>query len=233
MASFRKRGGKWQVQVRRSGAPSISRSFALKVDADRWVRKVETEIDKADLVQDRECLKKITLEDLLVRYKDQVTPRKKSVQQETYRINRILRHPISGTSLRLLSTGMFARFRDERLKKVGPQMVRHDLNLLSHVLKIAKVEWDIPIEKNPLDDLKKPSTPKSRDRRLLDGELEKIEDACKGTRSTFLVPMIRVAIETGMRKGEIMSLKCQDVDLEKSVLHLSDTKNGESRLPTH
>jgi hypothetical protein len=46
MATFRKRGDKWQVQVRLNGCPPISRSFLLKADAVAWARQTEVEADR-------------------------------------------------------------------------------------------------------------------------------------------------------------------------------------------
>ena len=53
MATIRKRGGKWQVQVRRQGMHPASRSFALKSDAARWARQTETEADRKGVLDAR------------------------------------------------------------------------------------------------------------------------------------------------------------------------------------
>lgn len=45
MATYRKRGDRWQVQVRRVGQPTLSRSFTTKADAQRWARHMEAELD--------------------------------------------------------------------------------------------------------------------------------------------------------------------------------------------
>lgn len=52
MATIRKRGDKWQVQVRRNGCPQVSRSFIRKVDAHAWARQMETEADRRGLYAD-------------------------------------------------------------------------------------------------------------------------------------------------------------------------------------
>jgi len=71
---------------------------------------------------------KITLGELIERYRDTVTPTKKGKKQETYRLNYILRQPISELTLDRLTTGVFAKYRDDRLQQVGPQKVLHELN---------------------------------------------------------------------------------------------------------
>ncbi|MET4477967.1 integrase [Bradyrhizobium sp. F1.13.3] len=45
----------------------------------------------------------------------------------------------------------------------------------------------------------------------------------------LLRPLVIVALETGMRRGEMLSLKQSCVDLAQRVVHLTETKNGDSR----
>jgi len=73
MATFRKRNDKWHVQVRRTGHPSQSKSFISKTDAQKWVRQIEGDMDKAILPIDKRLLEQLTLADLIKRYRDNVT----------------------------------------------------------------------------------------------------------------------------------------------------------------
>jgi hypothetical protein len=45
MASIIEVGGKWRAQVRRKGYPPQTRTFGVKILAEKWARQVETEID--------------------------------------------------------------------------------------------------------------------------------------------------------------------------------------------
>lgn len=47
MTIIRKRGLKWQVQIRRKGHPTLIRSFTLKGDAAQWVREQEVRLDQS------------------------------------------------------------------------------------------------------------------------------------------------------------------------------------------
>jgi hypothetical protein len=102
---------------------------------------------------DVSALSQITLAELITR-------------QETSRMNYILKQQISQLTLDRLTTGVFARYRDDRLQQVGPQKVRHELNAFSVVLRAAKLDWDIPLRDIPLDHIRKPKIPPGRDRRL-------------------------------------------------------------------
>jgi integrase len=71
--------------------------------------------------------------------------------------------------------------------------------------------------------------PRGRTRRLSAGEEAKLIDAAGASRSRYLRPLIILAIETGMRRGELLSLAWSNIDFEVRVAHLPLTKNGESR----
>lgn len=229
MASFRKRGGKWQAQVRKKGFASVSRSFRRKSDAQRWANQIESNYETSSLPPVGKSLEGISFSALLVRYRAEITPKKRSRYQEGCRIARILKHPIANLSASSLTTGQFARYRDDRLRTVGAQTVRHDLNLMGHVIKVATSDWDIPFPKNPVSEIRKPIPPLGRERRLIAGEANKMRAACLGCRSTFLWPIVEFALETAMRRGEILNLDWEFVDLGRGIAVLPLTKNGSKR----
>jgi hypothetical protein len=94
MATIRKRGTKWQVQVRRVGHRSISASFNVLKDARAWARQRETEVDRGALAPDAKCLRRLTLGELVERYRDTVSVAKRGHEVERIVLNAFLRHPI-------------------------------------------------------------------------------------------------------------------------------------------
>ena len=82
---------------------------------------------------------------------------------------------------------------------------------------------------NPIDQIKKPPSPMARERRLNDGEYERLEAASKLTQNPHIWPIVVFAIETGMRRGEILSLSWDNVALKRRIAFLPMTKNGSSR----
>jgi hypothetical protein len=68
MASIRKRGNKYHVQVRRVGQASITKSFHELKDAKAWTRLMEVKADKGMLLADPKILKHTTLGAILGRY---------------------------------------------------------------------------------------------------------------------------------------------------------------------
>ena len=133
-------------------------------------------------------------------------------------------------SLRNLKSHHVTRFREDRLKEVSSGTVLKDLGLLSAVINTGRTEWGLEnvIRTNPVSMISKPKAPRPRDRRLEAGELERILhfNSCP---KPWFKSVIIFAIETGMRRGEILSLTWEHIHLEKRYAHLPDTKNGDNR----
>ncbi len=207
----------------------LVRSFARHIDAVHWARSIEATIDLGQEPPEASIMARTKFRELLDRYLIEVTPQKRSHRMETSRLNRLLKHDIANLTLDKLTSGVFASFRDQRLKDVGPQTVRHDLNLLSLVIKAATIDWDFPFKENPLDKLRKPRMPLGRTRRISREEVEKLREGMARSESTYLMPMVDLAVETAMRKGEILALLWVNVDLGRRTAHLPMTKNGHPR----
>jgi hypothetical protein len=118
MATIRKRGKKWQAQVRRAGQRSASRSFNFKSDAETWAREMDGRADRGELRVDHSEFEHLTIKDVLLRYRDSVVPLKRGAEVETYIIGAILRQPFVSMSLVNLSSAPFTSYRDQRLKTV-------------------------------------------------------------------------------------------------------------------
>jgi hypothetical protein len=170
MASIRKRGNKYQVQVRRIRQASTSKSFHQLKDAKAWARLMEVKADKGDLLADPKILKQTTLAEIVRRYRDTISPRKRSCDTERLVLSAFLLHPICRRRLSELRSEDFAAYRDERLREVKPSTVRRQLAIIKHVLAIARDEWSVPIQGNPLTRLQFNGADQRRERRLRLGE---------------------------------------------------------------
>lgn len=229
LATIRKLRGRWQAQVRRRGLPPRAKSFDQRSDAVRWARELETEVDRSGWVADTRLAEKTTLSELLTRYRDQISPGKRSAHSERSRINAMLRRPVCFRTLAKLSSADIALYRDERLKVVAPETVIRELNTISHAIEIAQCEWGLWLPRNPAKIVRRPIAPRGRKRRLQQGEEGRLLEACDKGRTQFLKPLIILAIETAMRRGELLDLQWQHIDMETRVAYLPLTKNGESR----
>jgi integrase len=229
MATIRKRGSSWQVQVRRDGFPPLTRSFSTRSDAAEWARDKERQIDRAELPTTIRDFKGMTVADLLRRYEQEVTPMKRGAKFEQSRLRQLLSHSIANTSLHNLSGASVTRYRDDRLKVVKPASVRRELVVLRHVFEVARTEWGMPIRTNPIHQIKLPTDSKPRERRLEDGDDIRLADAISSNSAWYLRPLIALAIETGMRRGELLSIRWKDVDMTAPTIRILKTKNGHPR----
>lgn len=229
MATFRKRNGKWQVQIRRTGYAPISKSFLVKSDADIWARHMEADLDRQVIPLDKRPLVQVTLADLLKKYRSEITPNKRGAYTESYRIEKFLQADMVKLKYNQITPQIIANYKEQRLKEVQPSTVRRDLNLLSHVFETARREWLMPISSNPVAVIRKPPSPEARKRRLTDDEREKLLKSCESFRNQDTARLILFALETAMRRSEITSLTWENINLENKTAHLPLTKNGLSR----
>jgi hypothetical protein len=81
MATIRQLRGRWQAMVRRRGVLPRCKSFDKRTDATRWARELEAEADRSGWVADTRLAEKTTLGELLTRYRDQVSPTKRSTHR--------------------------------------------------------------------------------------------------------------------------------------------------------
>jgi integrase len=226
MANIRRRKSTWQAQVRRQGYTPLSRTFRLRADAELWARQVEAEFDRGGLPVDNRALRSHTLADLLKRYAAEVVPRKRSADREVYLLRVILRHPIARVSLHRLTASEIAKYRDQRLSSVKADTVRRELAIVRHCLEVARNEWGFVLPTNPMQQVKLPRPGNPRERRVNPGELEKLLAACRASRCDWLPAIIQLAVETGMRRSELLAMRWDDVNLEARTVFLRNTKNG-------
>lgn len=229
MATIRKHRKKWQVQIRRAGMKSHARSFNLRKDAEEWARDMERRADRQDLPQDTKMLKQITLRQLLERYVTTITVRKRGAHFESYVLRRFMTHEMCSRRLSELRTEHFAAYRDERLLHIQPSTLRRQLNPVRHMFEIARQEWGIPIHHNPLKDLRLEPSDQRRERRLREWELERLIAAAGSKRNGLIAPIIRFALATAMRRGEILAVQWDNVDGPNRALLIPETKAGCSR----
>jgi len=230
MASYRKRGDKWEAAlclngVRRSG------TFATKREAVAWAAAQSVTLKEE---QANGGIPDISVSKLLQKYLEEVTPRKRGYVNETNRIKRLMRDDLARIHLPVLKTAHLAAWRDRRLSVVSSASARRDFNLLSHVFTVAVREWGY-FKENPIKGIKKPVSPPPRDRRITDAEIARLllgfgysrEGIVKTSAARVAVAFL-FAIETGMRAGEICGLRWEAI--RGNVAHLPITKNGFPRM---
>ena len=228
MGCVRKRGKSWNAQVRVSGWRSFTKSFSKKSDAVAWINELEHKLRSAplpDVIIDT----KVTLGELLLKYAEEISPTHKGCVPETCRLKSIARKWIGELDIRYLTKQHFIQYRDDRLKEVTGSSTGSELALMKRVLDTAVKKWGYGIPYNPIKDIEFPKGSTARTRRLVSDEKERLLIAASSQRNIYIASIIEFAIETGMRRSEILKLRWCDVDLENGFASLYDTKNGEDR----
>jgi integrase len=229
MATITRRASGWSVQIRRKGYPPAYRTFQTKAEAARWAREQERSIDRGDSSIDTRGLSHVTLADLIRRYLIEVTPTKRSSDSEALRLRKMLRAPICSIALRDLGSKQIAAYRDARLATVRPGTIIRELSLIHSVLDTASREWDYKLDSNPVAKVAKPRLRNARDRRLNPGELQRLEAALAECRNPLIAPAVMLAIETALRRGELLKLEWRHIDAFKRTAYIPDTKTGYAR----
>ncbi|MDP6139466.1 MAG: site-specific integrase [Candidatus Woesearchaeota archaeon] len=221
MATIRRRFGKWQVQIRKQQHPLITKTFLSKKNAEQWVREIENEIDKGTLNLDK---KENTLRELIDRYIDEISSKKNGSDNEKIILKAFQREKFVNYSVLKITSEHFAKYRDKRLVKVKPATLLRELCIIQHLYNIANKEWGFEI-KNPILNIRKPTISNRRERRLTEYEYNFL---VKGNYpQQTLRHIIELAIETAMRRGEILNIKPEHI--KGQTLLIPKTKNGHPR----
>ena len=229
MATITKRKTGWNVQVRRKGYTPRSATLPTKAAASAWAREQEGLIDLGRLPVTDAPLKHTSLSDLIDRYLVDVTPRKRSAETEAVRLGRMKLHPTAALKLNELKPSHFAAYRDERLSVVKPGTVRREMYLFASVIDTATKEWGYAFVANPVRRVSFPIANDARDRRLEAGEAEMLHAAIASSRNTSVRPIVQLAIETGLRRREVLELTWDNIDVARRIAFIPLTKTGQPR----
>lgn len=229
--------GTWKAVIRKTGFPSSIKTFRLKKDAEDWARRTEDEMVRGLFVK-RGPSERLSFEKAMERYLSEVTPTKRPETQtrETRRAAPLVKffgkYAIAG-----ITPDLVALYRDQRLAGAdrkdansepiprSPNTVRLELALLGHLFTIAVKEWGIGLTYNPVLNIRRPAPGAGRNRRLTTDEEAGLLEAVDKHSNPMLRWIVRIALETGMRSSEITTLRRNQVDLERRVARLLETKN--------
>jgi integrase len=164
------------------------------------------------------------------RYRRDVLPTKSSSSQ----INQgkhltWWREQIGTLCLADITPAVLVECRDRLAKQHAPATVVRYMAALSHAFTMTVKEWGW-LEDSPMRKVSKPKEPRGRVRFLSDEERESLLDACRASDNSYIYPVVVLALSTGARKMEILTLRWQDVNFQRQVITLHDTKNGERRV---
>ena len=229
MAAIRKLpSGRWQAQIRKQGHTPLSKTFRTKVNAEKWARDTEDSIERGEY-QKVLTAQATHVGELLRRYDQEILTLKGRNSADLAKLKVLDRH-LGNLSVGKLTPQVVLEFTRNRLEVVCSDTVRKDLITLSKVLKRARVMWRLHLPENPVaiakevikeTNMLKPG--RERLRRLEQRELETLLAAC----NPEMKDLIEWAVETGMRRGEMLNARREHV--KGPTLYIPETKTGKPR----
>tara|TARA_Y100000780_G_scaffold191058_1_gene178919 strand:- start:11845 stop:12960 length:1116 start_codon:yes stop_codon:yes gene_type:complete len=241
-----KKGTTYRARVRVHGYPTQAKTFKRLTDAQAWARRVETQIEDGNFQIVSNKAKKYTLSDVIEKYRNEILPQKalSSQRVENTYLNfweqEFGKYALSYLSHELISKSL------SRLREAGDQReqladgqkpnrpksaktLKHYRSNLEVLLNHAQ-SWGWLGASNPMQGVSKiTKANKARIRFLDDDERTALLSSCKASPNPQLYPIVIFALSTGARKSEILKLTDNDLDLERNIAILRDTKNGETR----
>lgn len=225
MASITRYRDGWRAQVFVGGRRK-SKVCRTKGEASGWALRMEQELGQP-------AKRTETFAAVCDAYLRTVAPTHRGERWERLRLRQIVRSSLGSLCVHEIDTAALAAWRDARLQEVQPATVRREINLLRSVLESCRRDWGL-IEVNPVGDLRKPIAPPARRRRVPDDVIDAmlaalgyVRGTAPRTASQRIAVAFLLALETGMRSGEMLGLTWSAVR-EKS-LTLPMTKNGDAR----
>jgi len=244
MASIQKRNKSWRVLVRRKGK-TVTATFDTKAEAEAWAIITEGKIIEGTPPEAIEktavepaAPESTTVAEAFKRYSNEVSPNKRGGRWEQIRLKGFIkRYPLFQRPIASITGADMAEWRDMRLLRVSPSTVNRELCLVSTVFTHAMKEWRLGLVSNPCSLITKPRKPRPRTQRVSLDERKRIIEQLEWdgvstpeTSSQWVAFAFYLALETAMRKGEILSLTWADIDFDERYAHLDMTKNGEERF---
>ena len=221
---------RYKVRVDYKGKRFASKTFVKHNDAVLYERNALSELQKTGHIKDHSAQAIMTLSEALNKYRDEVSINKKSYVSECSRVKIFKQQDFANKSLIQVSSRDIAQFIKDRTKLGNtPSTIQKYVALLQHLFNIARKEWGMESLENPCFNVTKPKTNNARERRLEHGEEDLLLDALKDSQNIYIEYLAIIAIETAMRKGEILNLKWRDINLQERTVFLAITKNGSSR----
>ena len=206
------------------------RSEWTKDDAERELAKVklglETSTPKAQSPG-------LTFGEVVEKYLA-VKSRKRSIAEDRRQLEHLKLALGVETPLSQITASKVSEYKSARLAATSERTgrgltaaaVNRPLSLLRHLLRLAVEEWEL-LAAVPKIRLEK--EPQGRIRWLEPDEEARLLDACSKSQTKHLLALVTVAMETGLRKGELLNLTWSQVDMTRGVLRLEVTKSGRRR----
>jgi integrase len=206
----------------------IYETFNLKEDAVNWAKDTEIKIEQG-LYQDQSIAKITRLKDILIEYRNKVSVNKKGYDQERYKINKIIRSDIADKKLSELTPIVLFEYIEQQKKLYTASTINKSITIINLALNFAERFLGISLNKNPLKFIKRLKESQFVGQVIEPHEEDLLLKHAENSKLYWLKTAIILGIDCGLRRGEILKLKAEDINYNNNTAILRDTKNGETR----
>ena len=231
MATIINRDGRFYVRVRKANFKPENRTFDTRTAAKQWALQTEAAMANGSWVSDREA--RITnLDSLFRRYISEVHSVKPFGKSKLATVKSTARR-VGHVRLSDLTPDFVLSYSKQRASEVSPSTLNQELTYFAQAVDVARTLWNAPLNDNPvraalsvMSQLDMVQGSKKRTRRPTDHELQTIIDLAG---NSWIVSMIEIAVETGLRQSEIHALEWSDVDFNNNTLLIRDRKDPKKK----
>lgn len=239
MASIIQINGKWRALIRRKGHPSYCQTFATKAQAATWARGIEADIDRGQISAPRTVVGQVVLvSDLIDTYR-KLREKKRPVRDDSneHYMLKALEKGLGSLDVSRLSTQDLIAYAEARSEGgAGPYTVNMDISKLGTVLRLAGA-----VKKLKLPDVVGEARPAlnhagligdggKRERRPTEDELFRAIEWLSANKGQIYADVVRFAVATAMRRGEIVRLLWADVNEEKRLVLIRNRKDPRKKV---
>jgi len=216
---IRKRGNKWQCQIRIINRPCMSKSFVSRTDAKRWAVSAENKIRREDGGIAK--IKYPLFNEIGLRYIADVSSTKRGFINERNIIKSLMREAWATYPINKITPDVIGKFRDRKLKNITGTSLNRYLDVISTMFTTCKKEWGYPVP-NPVLSIRRPKKSEPRNRRLKDSEINLL---IKGNHTNEMMRTImQIMLETGMRSGEVIRISHDHLKGHTLFIPIAKTK---------
>jgi integrase len=218
----------YRARVRLKGYPPQVAQFPTSAQARQWGKQTEAAILEGRYFPKVEA-QRHTVKELIERYRHEVLPNKRASTIPTQRLQlQWWQQEIGDYTLADVTPALLVTYRNTLAADHANATVNRYFAALSHVFTVAVNEWQWCMD-NPVRNIRKTREAQGRTRYLSDDERKALLEACQKSRNPYLYTIVVLAITTGARRGELLSLHWSNVDLKRGSLTFPTTKNREAR----
>lgn len=226
MASITKVGSNWRALVRRKGHKAQCKTFPTKAQADLWARQVENDLDRGIVMAQPG---KLTMAVVIEAYRDlRDASRPISDSSNTHYMLKRLKEGLGDKMAGNLGPQQLVDYAKMRREEgAGPYTINMEIGTLGTVMRYAMIPLrvtlpDVVAQSRPLlNHLGLIGGGGKRERRPLEDELQAILKELKAP----YADVVRFAVATATRRGEICKVLWEHIDEDKKLLLIKDRKD--------